>query len=127
MKKTILVDAWNTFVIKEGIFEEMKQMLDEFDNKKIIVTNANQEEKVKLGIVNMPYEVFSLSHNPDKTDPEYFKKLFNHFSLSHGEVVYFEHNPEAVKAAESLGIKVLWYDKDTKDLKKLKEFLQNNI
>ena len=37
MKKTILVDAWNTFVTEEGVFEEMKLMLDSFNNKKIIL------------------------------------------------------------------------------------------
>ena len=53
--KTILVDAWNTFVTSEGMFEEMKEMLDEFSNDKIILTNANDEQLIKLGIVNMPY------------------------------------------------------------------------
>jgi hypothetical protein len=46
----------------------MQKLLDNFSNKKIILTNANEEEKVKFGIVNMPYEVFSISHNPNKTD-----------------------------------------------------------
>ncbi len=127
MVKTILVDAWNTFVTKDGIFLEMKELLDSFKNKKIIVTNANDEEKIKFGIVNMPYEVYSLSHNPNKTDPEYFKKFFKHFSLSADKVVYFEHNPEAVKVAESLGIKSFWYDKNKKDVKSLKMFLEENL
>jgi len=125
--KTILVDAWNAFVTEKGIFKEMYEMLEEFKNRKIILTNANEKEKVKLGIVNMPYEVFSLEHNPDKTNPEYFKKMLNHFSLSSDEVVYFEHNEEAVKSAESIGIKTFYYDKNAKDVESVKVFLKSNL
>tara|TARA_Y100000310_G_C20063297_1_gene525983 strand:- start:126 stop:509 length:384 start_codon:yes stop_codon:yes gene_type:complete len=127
MGKTILVDAWNTFVTEEGVFKEMQLILDSFENKKIILTNANDEQKIKFGIIDMPYEVFSLAHNPDKVDPEYFKKMLDHFSLSSEEVIYFEHNSEAVKSAESVGIKSLWYDKDKKDLEEVKNFLKENL
>ena len=125
--KTILVDAWNTFITKDGMFKKMYEMLGDFSNRKIIVTNANEEEKVKYGIVDMPYEVFSLSHNPNKTDPEYFKKLFTHFNLSADDVIYFEHNEEAVKSARSVGIKTFHYNKDTRDLESVKAFLKENL
>lgn len=125
--KTILVDAWNTFVTADGIFKEMHEMLEEFENRKIILTNTNEEEKIKLGIVNMPYEVFSLAHSPNKTDPEYFRKMLDHFSLSSNEVVYFEHNEKAVKSAESVGITSFNYNKDTKDVESVKTFLKNNL
>jgi hypothetical protein len=46
--KTILVDAWNTFITEEGVNSEMQQLLDKFPNKKIILTNANEEEQVKM-------------------------------------------------------------------------------
>ena len=37
--KTILVDAVHTFVIKgEGVFEEMHALLEEYKNRKIILT-----------------------------------------------------------------------------------------
>jgi hypothetical protein len=42
--KTILVDAWNTLFLEDGIFREMYEMLEELPNKKIVLTNANQEE-----------------------------------------------------------------------------------
>tara|TARA_Y100000310_G_scaffold89559_2_gene86650 strand:- start:2854 stop:3252 length:399 start_codon:yes stop_codon:yes gene_type:complete len=126
MEKVILVDAWNTFVTEEGVFKEMQLMLDSFGNKKIILTNANEEQKVKFGIIDMPYEVFSLAHNPDKVDPEYFRKMLDHFSLSSEEVVYFEHNLGAVKSAQSVGIRSFWYDKDKKDSEKVKDFLESN-
>jgi len=124
--KTILVDAWNTFVDENGVNLEMKSILDHFNNNKIIVTNANEEEKTTFGIVNMPYPVFSLEHNPNKTDPDYFKKMLDYFNLSIENVVYFEHNEAAVKSAQSIGIKTLWLQKDS-DLSVLKEFLASNL
>jgi HAD superfamily hydrolase (TIGR01509 family) len=127
MTKTILVDAWNTFVTQEGMFQEMKEMLDEFENRKIILTNANEEEKVKYGIVDMPYEVFSLAHNPNKPDPEYYKKMLEHFGLKAEDVVYFEHNEGAVESAKSVGINVFHYDKEKRDLQAVKEFLKGSL
>jgi len=53
--------------------------------------------------------------------------MLQHFSLSKDEVVYFEHNPEAVKSAESVGIKSYYYDPEKKDLEALKKFLTENL
>ncbi len=125
--KVILVDAWNTFVTEAWIDKEMQKILDRFPDKKIILTNANEEEKVQLGIINMPYEVFSLAHNPNKPDPEYYKKMLSHFHLDSTEVIYFEHNPDAVKSAESVGIKTMWFDKERRDLGELERFLRENV
>lgn len=126
--KTILVDAVNAFVIKEeGINKEIHKMLDDFPNDKIILTNANDEEMDKFGLHNMPYELFTLEHEPNKTDSEYYKKMLEHFNLEAGDVVYFEHNPEAVKSAESVGIKTYHYDKETKPIRELSIFLEHNI
>lgn len=125
--KTILVDAWNTFVTQEGKNTEIQNLLESFPNKKIILTNANAEEKIKYGIIDMPYEVFSLEHNPNKTEPEYYKKMLEHYSLSATDVVYFEHNQDAAKSARSAGINTFWYDKDKKDLVALSEFLKTYV
>ncbi len=126
--KTILVDAVNTFVIKEkGIFNEMHKMLEQYPNKKIILTNADDEQMIKFGFNNMPYEVFTLKHNPNKIDASYFKIMLKHFNLTSNDVVYFEHNEDAVKSAQSVGINTFYYDKDTKDLKALKEFIDENL
>lgn len=126
--KTILVDAINAFVIKEaGIFKEMYELLEEFNNPKIILTGANDEQFKQFGLDQMPYEVFTLKHNPEKTDPEYYKKMLEHFSLDAEDVIYFEHNLDAVKSAESVGIKTHHYDKDKKDLEALKYFLYENL
>lgn len=126
--KTILVDAINAFVIKgEGIFKEMHDLLETYPNKKIILTNANDEQIEKFGLNNMPYKVFTLKHNPEKTDPKYYKIMLEQLNLNPEDVIYFENKEEAVKSAKSLGIITLHYDKDKKDLKGLKEFLDRNL
>lgn len=125
--KTILVDAWNTFITEDGVFDEMQELLDSFPHTKIILTNANDEEMMKFGIVDMPYEVFTLKHEPNKTDSMYYTTMLEHFDLSPEDVVYFEHNEEAVKSARSVGITTYHYDKDEKDIDALKDFLMEQL
>ena len=126
--KTILVDAVDAFVIKgEGIFKEMHELLEKYPNRKIILTGANDEQMEKFGLNNMPYEVFTLKHDPEKTDPEYFRKMFEQFELNKDDVVYFEHNPEAVKSAQSVGVTSYHYNSEKRGLDSLKQFLDQNI
>ena len=126
--KTILVDAVNAFVLKdEGIFEEMHKLLEEYPNEKIVLTGANDDEAKMFRLEQVPYELFSLKHNPEKTDPKYYEILFEKYNLNKDKVIYFEHNIDAVKSAKSVGINTYHYDKDTKDLVALKEFLDNNL
>lgn len=126
--KTILVDAFNTFVIKDlGIFQEMYNLLEKYPTKKIIVTNASDEQVVALGLVNLPYELYSLKHNPEKTDPEYFRILLKEYNLDVKDVIYFEHNPEAVDSAKSIGINSYLYDSESKNLVDLEKFLDANV
>ncbi len=126
--KTILVDAIDCFSSTSGeIYKEMHEILETFPNKKILVTGANDEQFKEWGLNTMPYEVFTLKHNPEKTDPAYFEKLLEHFSLTKDEVIYFEHNPKAVESAEKAGIKSYYFDIEKKDLEALKKFLEQNI
>lgn len=125
--KTILVDAWNTFITENGIFEEMKELLDSYENQKIILTKANNEEKIKLGIIDMPYKIFSLSHNPNKTEPLYYKRFMSEFNLTTKDIIYFEHNEDAVKSAKSVWINTFHYNKEKKNLEELKNFIDKNI
>lgn len=129
--KTILIDAVYTFIIetKDGnfeIFEQMYRMLEKFSNRKIILTGANNEKFKKYGLDKMPYEVFTLQHNPEKTDSEYFKILVNKYDLAIKDLLYFEHSKEAIDSAQSLGIKSFYYDPEQKDLDSLKRFLDEN-
>lgn len=126
--KTILVDAINAFVIEgEGVFNEMYKMLEQYPNKKIILTGANDEQMEMFGLNKMPYEVFTLKHNPEKTDPKYFEILLKHFNLDVKDVVYFEHNADAVKSAQSVGIDTFHYDQNTKDIDALKLFIDKSL
>ncbi|MCK0147569.1 hypothetical protein MWU78_18080 [Arenibacter sp. F26102] len=124
--KSILVDAWNTFVTENGMDRDLKKILDSFPNPKIILTNADQQERNTYGIVNMPYEVFSLEHNPNKTDKAYYIKMLEFYNLEPSDVVYFEHNVEAVNSALSAGINTHHYKKED-DLGELHSFLKNNL
>lgn len=129
--KVILVDAIDGFVIETEngfeIFEPMRKMLDDFPNRKIILTGANDEQFKKFGLDKMPYEVFTLKHDPEKTNPEYYKKMLECFNLTADDVVYFEHDPEAVKSARSVGIKTHFWDNEKKPLKELSVFLMQAL
>ena len=126
--KTILVDAVNCFLIKgEGFFEEMHQLLEGYPNTKIILTNADKQQMEDFGLDKAPYDVFTLERNPSKTDPEFYRIFLDSMELESEEVIYFEHNKEAVESAKSVGITTYWYDPEEKDLWKLKEFLDKNI
>lgn len=126
--KTILVDAVQTFVIEgQGVFGEMHTLLETFPNPKIILSNASDEQMVQFGLVNLPYELYTLKHNPNKVDPKYFETMLGYFGLKSDDVVYFEHDPEAVKSAESVGIRSYYYNSEKKDLVGLKNFLTNNL
>jgi len=128
--KTILVDAVHCFIIeKEGkfeVFHGMYKLLETYPNKKIVLTGANDEQIKKFGLDNLPYEVFTLKHNPEKTDPEYYKILLEKFNLDIKDVIYFEHDKKAVESAQSVGINSYYYDNNKKDLERLKHFLDKN-
>lgn len=126
--KTILVDAAGTFVVEGiGIYQPLFELLEKYPNKKIILTNANDEQVVEFGLTNMPYEMFSLKHNPNKDNPDYFRRMLEKYNLRSDDVVYFEHDAEAVKSAQSVGITSYLYDADKKDLVQLKEFFDKNL
>ena len=126
--KTILVDAVNTFIIKnKWISDKMYNMLEKYPNKKIILTNANDEEIRKFWMEKLPYELFTLKHNPNKEDPNYYKIMLKYFNLKADNVIYFEHNKKAVESALSVWITTFLYDKDSKNLDELKTFIDKNL
>src|SRR3989344_9310170 len=107
--KTILVDAVHCFIIKKDdgkfeIFEDLHSLLEQYPNRKIILTGADDEGIKRYGLDSAPYEVFTLKHNPEKTNPEYFKIFLKQNNLNKDDVVYFEHSREAVESAQSVGI-----------------------
>jgi len=129
--KTILVDAVYAFVIKNGdgfiIFKEMHELLESFPNRKILVTSAFGEQFMECGLDKMPYTVFTLKNDPPKSDPRYYELMLKNFNLNAEDVIYFEHNLDAIKSAQSVGITTYYYDEKSKNLEKLKNFLSLNV
>jgi FMN phosphatase YigB (HAD superfamily) len=126
--KTILVDAINGLILEGGsILEEMHNLLESYPNPKIVLTGANDEQWQHFKLDGSPYEVFTLKHNPEKTDPKYFEILFEKYGLEASNVIYFEHNKEAAATAESLGIKTYFYDHTKQDISALKKFIDSNL
>ncbi len=126
--KTIFVDAINGMVNKDGtLFQEMYDLLETYDNLKIILTGADDEQFEKYNLHDKHYDVFTLKHNPEKTDPAYYERLLEYLNLDASDTVCFEHNPDAVKSAESVGIKTYHYDHTKRDLVALKQFLDENL
>ena len=85
--KTILVDAVYCFVIEKEdgsfeLFEKMHELLESYENKKIVLTGADDEQFIKFNLKSVPYEVFTMKHNPEKTDPKYFEILLEKYGLS---------------------------------------------
>jgi FMN phosphatase YigB (HAD superfamily) len=126
--KTILVDGISGLIHKDGtLFIEMYELLEQYPNPKLVLTGANDEQWKEFNLDISPYEVFTLKHNPEKTDPAYFNILLNKYDLGKDDVVFFEHNQEAAKTAESLGIKTYNYDHTKRDLASLKTFLDSSL
>ncbi len=126
--KTILVDAIYGLILEDGtVFQEMYDLLETFSNKKVLLTGASGERFKEFGLDKSPYPVFTLAQDPPKSDPKYYQMFLEQYGLTKDDVVYFEHNKEAVKSAESLGIKTHFYDQDKKDLVALKNFLTENL
>ena len=49
--KTILVDAAGTFVIEgKGIYKPLYDLLEQYPNPKLILTNANDEQMIEYGM-----------------------------------------------------------------------------
>lgn len=125
--KTILVDAAGTFVVDSKVDEKLHQLLENYPNKKIILTNANDGQIIEFGLTDLPYELFTLKHNPDKVDPVYFKKMFEQLNLKAQDCLYFEHSPQAVESAKPVGINSYHFDEQKRDLVSLKNFLDSNL
>lgn len=126
--KTILVDAINTLVFPNWkIDQELYNLLEEYPNPKLVLSNANQEQIKNFWLDKIPYELFTLSHNPEKTNPDYYQKLLEEYNLSTEDVVYFEHNPDAVSTAQSIGVTTLYFDKDKRELDQVRNFLDKNL
>jgi HAD superfamily hydrolase (TIGR01509 family) len=105
----------------------MYDVLESFPNRKILLTGARDEDIERYGLDHVPYEYFTLKSDPKKSDPKYYELMLTHFGFKPDEVIYFEHNDDAMKSAQSVGIKTYYYDQGKKDLKALENFLTQNL
>ena len=111
----------------EGIYEPLHELLETYPNRKIVLTMAPNEKMEAWGLNDLPYEVFTSRLNPKKREPTYYETVLKHFSLGAEGVVCFEHDPEAVESARSVGITTYLYDCAERDLGALKEFLDSHL
>ena len=126
--KTILEDGISGLILKDGtLFEDMYKLLETYPNPKLVLTGANEEQWKEFNLGISPYEVFTLRHDPEKTDPQYFKTLLDKYDLLPNDVVYFEHSKDAAISASSVGIQTYYYDHTVRDLAALKLFLDSTL
>jgi len=70
------VDAVETFVLEGiGVYHPLYKLLEKYPNRKIILTNADDAQLIEFGLIDLPYELFSLKHNPNKEDSGYYKQM----------------------------------------------------
>ena len=126
--KTILVDTIHTyFKIGEGVQWDLHELLESYPNEKIAVTGANDEQIRQFQLANIPYPLFTLEHNPEKSSPKYFQTLSEIYGIDTTNFVYFDHDPKAVETAQSMGIPSFQFNPQTRNLNELKDFLDQNI
>lgn len=129
--KIILVDAVHGLVVPQEdrfvIDADLYHLLEEFPNRKVIVTMANEEQMKSFGLDHAPYEVFTLKRNPEKSDPRHYEKLLHYLGVRPEDVVYFEHDKAAVESAQSVGIVSYHYASEAKNKESLRQFLKNSL
>ena len=56
-------------MLEDGnILEPMHKLLESYPNGKIVLTGANDEQFKHFKLDQVPYEVFTLKHDPEKTE-----------------------------------------------------------
>lgn len=125
--KTILVDAVHTFIHKiDGLNMEMFDLLESYWNRKIVLSWANEQQIIKFRLDKLPYEMFTMKHDPEKSDPLYYSSMLDHYWLQSQQTLYVEHNADAVRSAESVWIITLHYTIDSTDILKVRKFIDMN-
>ena len=121
MKKILAIDAVGLLVDVNGkVNTKIDGLIKKFDNKKIVLTNANDIEK-KNFLKNIKYKIFTLKHYPEKSNTTYFKKFLLKYKLKPNELIYIEHDLKACRSARKNKIKTYHY---VGSYIKLKQFLK---
>jgi FMN phosphatase YigB (HAD superfamily) len=126
--KFILVDAVHTLIDSNfNVDQEMFKMLESFQNQKIIVTNAGGESLERIEKLGILYPIFTLCRNPEKINSDYFRQFMMQYDCKNSDLLYFDHNILAVKAAEIVGIKSFHYEVEKRNIEEVKNFLTDNL
>jgi len=126
--KTIIIDAVHCLYDQKGsINQALFNLLEQFPNQKIIATNADDQQMSLFGLDNAPYPVFTLKHNPNKPNPLYFQTFMEQYLLSPKELLYIEHDLEAVHSAEKNKIMSFLYTDSNQHLVDIEQFLTSNL
>ena len=113
--ETILVDAVFCLIHKgdEGLSlnTELCDFLEAQNKQIIVVTNAKDSVllEIKKLLEHTKFVVFSLQFNPEKTDPEYYKKLIQMYSLDLSKTIYIDHSLDNIAASTQCGIETYQY------------------
>ncbi len=129
-KRVILVDGMHCIYDKDfNINLELLKFLNDLNTHTILTVAGFREKGKELVKTSDPskesnWEAFSLEEKGIKKDnPEFYKKLLEKFNLSPSEVIYFEHDKNAVKTAEKVGIMSKHYT----GLDSIKKFIEDNL
>ncbi|MFA6079999.1 MAG: HAD-IA family hydrolase [Candidatus Gracilibacteria bacterium] len=122
VEKTLLLDGVFCLINEDfSLNEEVYTLAKMLGLRTIIVTNAPLEKLMPI-VEQTGFEYVTYEHNPEKTDPEYYRKLLVDKNLKASECVYVENREVHVKVAEGLGIPTIHYTKPS-DIKKVESFL----
>ncbi|MEI6144359.1 MAG: alanine--tRNA ligase-related protein, partial [Candidatus Berkelbacteria bacterium] len=122
--RTILIDGMHCLYDENfEINQTLLEILNSKNTRKILVVDGYREKAKELLKV-FDIECFSLEEEKiTKTNPEYFKKLFEKFDLKSEDVIYFDHSQENIDSAKSLGILTELYS----GAEQVDQFLQKNL
>jgi FMN phosphatase YigB (HAD superfamily) len=126
MKRTILADGMHTIYDRNfNINKELLEIIDFFDTKKILVVNGFREKGKEVLKNSSITEAFSLEEKQiKKENPEFFEVLLSRFDLKPKDLIYFDHDENNVKSAESVGIISRHY---TNNNEEIKDFIGENL
>lgn len=104
--------------------KKLLKILNLFDNRKILVVNGFIKKGLQV-LEGENFDGFSLEEEGiKKTNQFYFERLLEKFNLFADQVIYFDHNEDNVKSAQSLGILSIQYDGSNE---KIRNFIEENI
>ncbi|PID83193.1 hypothetical protein CSB11_02510 [Candidatus Campbellbacteria bacterium] len=103
--KIILIDACKCLLNKDNINEDLKEILNKYSYRKIILSDVKlrkeDENKINKSLTGQK-EIYVSKKSLTKTNEEYYDEMLQYFNLQAKNCIYIEHDPLArIKALES--------------------------